>query len=128
MAKVRSKGNVSTERRLRSALVRAGMRGWVLHAKQVTGFPDFYFGKERLAVFVDGCFWHGCPKCGHIPKANRKFWAAKIRRNRERDRRTSARLRAQGYRVLRFREHELKRGLDGCVAAINNALRRKDCK
>ncbi len=123
MAKVRGKGNVSTERRLRFALVRAGIRDWVLHPTDVTGCPDFYFAKERLAIFVDGCFWHGCPKCGHIPKANTTFWAAKIRRNKERDRSTSARLRARGCRVLRFREHELKRRLNRCVAKICKVIK-----
>ena len=69
---------------LPSALVRAGLRGWVLQAKGIAGCPDFYFAEDRLAIFVDGCFWHGCPQCGHVPKANSEFWAAKIREPGER--------------------------------------------
>ena len=61
MAAVRGKGNISTEQRLRLALVRAGVSGWTLHTKSIVGCPDFYFAKQRLAIFTDGCFWHGCP-------------------------------------------------------------------
>lgn len=122
MAAVRGRNNRTTERRLRFALVGAGIRGWKLHARDVAGKPDFVFAGLRLVIFVDGCFWHGCPRCGHIPKANSRFWAAKIKRNRERDRSTSARLRAQGYRVLRFREHELTADLAACVERIRQAI------
>lgn len=89
-------------------LVRAGISGWELHPKTIRGRPDFYFPQEHLAVFVDGCFWHGCAKCGHTPLTRSEFWAAKFERNRRRDKSTSRLLRKQGVRVLRIWEHRLK--------------------
>src|ERR1035438_7375864 len=70
MRAIRSRGNRSTEVRLRGAVVRRGIRGWTLHPKEVFGVPDFFFKNCRVAIFVDGCFWHGCPRCGHVPKTN----------------------------------------------------------
>ena len=76
MAAVRGKGNITTERRLRLALVRAGIRGWQLHPKGLSGRPDFLFPEAKLAVFADGCFWHGCRKCGHVPSKHSDFFGA----------------------------------------------------
>src|SRR5262245_22186249 len=101
MGSVRGKGNKTTERRLRSALVRAGVSGWTMHPSDVKGSPDFFFSASRLAVFVDGCFWHGCPECGHFPSVNASFWRAKIERNQQRDRNTTDLLGAAGITVLR---------------------------
>src|SRR5438874_12771838 len=78
MSAIRGKNTRSTERALRSALIRAGIKGWRLHPDHVLGKPDLYFPKHRIAIFVDGCFWHSCPKCGHIPKTRQAFWRAKI--------------------------------------------------
>jgi DNA mismatch endonuclease (patch repair protein) len=61
---------------------------------------------RRLVVFLDGCFWHACPSCGHLPRTNGRWWAAKLAANEARDRRTDAVLSAPGWRVLRFWEHE----------------------
>ena len=107
MAAVRGKGNRTTEVRARAMLVAAGLRGWCIHPTDVEGRPDFYFPLERLAAFIDGCFWHGCPRCGHVPRTNSRFWAAKIERNRDRDRRTSRLLRRQGMQVVRVWEHDV---------------------
>jgi len=71
------------------------------------GKPDFVFPDQRLAVFVDGCFWHGCPLHGTNPATNREFWSEKITRNRQRDREVNRALRALGWRILRIWEHEL---------------------
>jgi DNA mismatch endonuclease, patch repair protein len=109
MGKVRSRNNRTTELRLRMALIRLGQRGWVLHPN-LPGRPDFFFVRAKLAVFVDGCFWHGCKKCGHVPKTRSRFWSAKIERNRRRDRRTARTLRSCGIRVLRIWEHSLNSG------------------
>jgi DNA mismatch endonuclease (patch repair protein) len=106
MARIRSKGNATTEQTLRMALVRSGVRGWSLHAA-LAGKPDFYFPINRVAIFVDGCFWHGCKRCGHVPKTRTEFWNAKLRRNQERDRRVARQLRAEGVRVIRVWEHRL---------------------
>jgi DNA mismatch endonuclease (patch repair protein) len=121
MSAVRGKRNKTTELALRMALVRSGIGGWVLHQKML-GCPDFYFPKARLAVFVDGCFWHGCHKCGHVPATNNSYWAAKLRRNRERDVATNEKLRAAGVAVIRFWEHELRRSIGGCLAKIQSSV------
>ncbi|MFB3918357.1 MAG: very short patch repair endonuclease [Terriglobales bacterium] len=108
MSSIRGKGNKTTEVTLRLALVRAGISGWRLHAQDVPGRPDFFFPAQRLAVFVDGCFWHGCPKCGHAPSTRREFWQAKIKRNRQRDHKTKWALHADSIRTLRVWEHSLR--------------------
>ena len=71
------------------------------------GKPDFTFRRERVAVFVDGCFWHGCPRHGTMPAGNRAFWQAKLARNAERDRAVTRALRKAGWKVLRIWEHDL---------------------
>lgn len=107
MSCIRSKGNLSTEWKVRSALMRAGVRGWSLHAPELPGRPDFAFPAQQVAVFLDGCFWHGCHKCGRTPSTNTEFWIAKITRNKTRDKRVTRALRNRGWRVLRFWEHQL---------------------
>src|SRR5437868_558188 len=113
MSLIRSSGNKTTESKLRLALVRNGVRGWTLHRRDVFGTPDFYFQKQKLAIFVDGCFWHGCLKCGHIPKTRKAFWSAKFQRNQDRARTVKRILSGAGIRTLRVWEHELK---ESCTA------------
>jgi len=109
MRAIRAEGNKSTEVRFRLALVRAQLKGWKLRPKGLPGKPDFYFPAQRVAVFVDGCFWHGCPDCrsGRVLKTNTPYWSAKIQRNRERDREHAEALANVGIRVFRVWEHEL---------------------
>jgi DNA mismatch endonuclease (patch repair protein) len=126
MKAVKGKGNKSTEARLRAMLVRAGVRGWKVHPKGIVGNPDFFFPAHRLALFVDGCFWHGCPRCGHLPKANAPYWKAKIEGNQKRDREHDRRLREDGVRVLRVWEHELRSTPAEVVAAIERMLTRHE--
>lgn len=106
MRAIRSHGNLSTELRLIGIFRAHGIKGWRRKAK-LRGKPDFVFSKERLAVFVDGCFWHGCRVHCRIPRANRKYWLMKIAATRARDLRSSNFLRANGWRVIRIWEHEL---------------------
>lgn len=108
MAKVRGAGNASTELRLVAVFRALGITGWRRKAA-VLGKPDFVFPKLRIAVFVDGCFWHGCPLHATQPKQNAKFWREKIARNQARDHVVTRTLRARGWRVLRLWEHELTR-------------------
>jgi DNA mismatch endonuclease (patch repair protein) len=122
MAAVRGKGNKTTEVKLQMALVRAGISGWLTHPSRLPGKPDFYFPKEKLAVFVDGCFWHGCSKCGHLPKTNRAFWATKIDRNRSRHRKVARLLNRNGVSTVRFWEHQLRDHLERCVYRIANQI------
>jgi DNA mismatch endonuclease (patch repair protein) len=108
MSAVRGKGNKSTELRLVEIFRAQKITGWRRHAK-VFGSPDIVFPKLKLAVFVDGCFWHGCPEHGTLPATNREFWETKITRNRERDREVNRELKKRGWRVLRLWEHELRK-------------------
>ncbi|NDB96481.1 MAG: very short patch repair endonuclease, partial [Verrucomicrobia bacterium] len=107
MSRIRGKGNEKTELRLFRLMRAEGIRGWRRHAP-IPGRPDFSFRKQKVAVFVDGCFWHGCPKCFQLPRQNRAFWKAKIEWNRKRDRSVNGRLRRLGWKVLRIRECRLK--------------------
>lgn len=79
-----------------------------MHERSLPGTPDFFFPKAKLAIFVDGCFWHACPECGHTPKTRRKYWSAKLQRNADRDRQNLGKLHAAGISVLRIWEHQLK--------------------
>src|SRR5437588_375150 len=85
MSRVRGRGNKATELAMVAVLRRQGITGWCRHVP-LFGNPDFAFPKHRLALFVDGCFWHGCPKHATIPASNRVFWKKKFARNRIRDR------------------------------------------
>ena len=107
MAQVRSQRNRSTEWRLRACLIQAGIRGWKLNPPEIDGKPDFAFSSQRVLLFVDGCYWHGCPKCYRRPSSNTDYWDAKVCKNRARDRKTAAQLRLDGWRVLRIWEHQL---------------------
>jgi DNA mismatch endonuclease (patch repair protein) len=108
MARIRGIGNKDTELRLIALMRATRITGWRRNSTLI-GKPDFVFPKLRLAVFVDGCFWHGCPIHGTKPKQNAEFWLTKIARNQTRDRLVNRTLRKTGWRVLRIWEHELAR-------------------
>ena len=107
MAAIRSVGNKATELSLLSLLRQHGITGWRRH-QALPGRPDFLFRRERLAGFVDGCFWHGCKKHLRMPASNVEYWQKKIARNLARDRAASRLLRQGQWRVLRIWEHELR--------------------
>jgi DNA mismatch endonuclease (patch repair protein) len=94
-----------------------------LHPRRIPGNPDLLIQRLRVAVFVDGCFWHGCPKCGHIPRTNKAYWSAKIARNRQRDLTISRMLTKSGFRVVRLWECELRQRPNVCLGRIRRALR-----
>ncbi len=114
MSKIRSKGNKKTEVAFLRLLRRARVTGWRRH-QALSGHPDFTFRAERVAVFVDGCFWHGCPIHGHIPARNKLFWSAKLARNKARDRTVTRTLRGKGWQVLRIWEHDLRPKGDAAI-------------
>ena len=115
MARIRSHGNKATELRM-IALFRAhGITGW-RRGVALFGKPDFVFRAARLAVFVDGCFWHGCPRHATMPASNRAFWKAKFTRNAARDREVTRTLRRAGWRVLRVWECALIRRREAATA------------
>jgi DNA mismatch endonuclease (patch repair protein) len=108
MSRIRGRGNRETELALAGALRRHHITGWRRHLP-IMGRPDFAFRRERVVVFVDGCFWHQCPKCSNMPATNRAFWREKLAKNVARDRLVTRTLRAEGWTVVRIWEHELRR-------------------
>jgi DNA mismatch endonuclease, patch repair protein len=108
MSKVRSKGNKSTEMRLIDVFGEYGIKGW-RRSYPVKGHPDFVFFKERIAIFVDGCFWHGHDCRNTRPKQSEKFWTAKRERNVARDKAITKEFERRGWIVLRVWECELKK-------------------
>lgn len=108
MSRIRSHGNKGTELRLMEVFREHGFTGW-RRRQTLLGKPDFVFRAQRVCVFVDGCFWHGCPQCYRRPSTNRKFWDAKRERNMARDAEVTKALKKKGWRVLRVWEHDLKR-------------------
>ena len=112
MGRIRSRGNRDTELVLARFFRVHGITGWRRNLR-VFGRPDFLFRARRLAVFVDGCFWHGCPRHGRMPRTNATFWRDKIARNRARDRLVTRTLRRAGWQVLRLWEHDLARKHEG---------------
>ena len=123
MSKIRGRGNISTEVRLIAAMRTAGIKGWRRH-QSLPGRPDFTFRREKVVVFVDGCFWHGCPRHFVAPSTSGEFWRRKIDQNRRRDARVNRQLRKLGWRVLRIWEHALKRraALERTTAGISRQL------
>jgi DNA mismatch endonuclease, patch repair protein len=106
MAAIRSRGNKDTELKLAAIFRSTCITGWRRH-QRLPGCPDFAFRRERLAVFVDGCFWHGCPIHGRRPNSNSAYWDKKLARNRARDKSVSHLLRKAGWAVIRVWEHHL---------------------
>ena len=108
MSRIRGHGNRETELALMRVFRSHYITGWRRH-QPVFGKPDFVFPKQRVTVFVDGCFWHGCPKHATKPRNNAVFWRKKFAANQSRDRLVTRTLRKIGWRVLRIWEHELAR-------------------
>lgn len=124
MSLIRSRGNRDTKVRM-IALFRAHrITGWRRSAP-LPGKPDFVFRAEKVAVLVDGCFWHGCPRHGRVPSSRLEYWAPKLARNAQRDSAVTCALRASGWTVLRVWECALTRQRSGRTAArIARALNR----
>lgn len=114
MARILSK-NTSPEKNLRHALWSAGLRYRIHYDKNKI---DVAFPSKKIAVFVDGCFWHMCPKHFRFPKSNKKYWYHKLETNARRDKIRSRLLRKEGWQVIRIWEHEIAENIDGCVKQI----------
>ena len=108
MATIRSSGNQGTELVLARLFRTHRVTGW-RRKQRILGKPDFVFLHQRVAVFVDGCFWHGCQWHCRMPKSRGHYWGPKIARNRSRDREVARKLGRQGWYVLRIWEHSLKK-------------------
>lgn len=120
MGRIQSRGNRTTELRFVRILRKYRVKGW-RRGSRLFGRPDFVFGRAKVAVFIDGDFWHGNPRKYRIPKSNQTYWKAKIRGNRKRDRLVTRTLEAQGWRVVRVWESDL-RDDEAIVAKISLLL------
>ena len=125
MSGIRSKHNRSTEQAFIEFLKAFRITGWRRHYS-LQGRPDFAFPKLKIAVFIDGCFWHRCPHCydGHLPMQNRHYWVQKLTRNKRRDNRNNRILRSLGWRVFRVRECSIskrKPSLFATLAILNKS-------
>lgn len=108
MRRVKSSGNASTEALLAREFRKRKITGW-RRKMRLTGSPDFVWRRERLALFVDGCFWHGCPLHREIPASRIEYWKAKLERNARRDAKVNVALQAAGWTVIRIWECELRK-------------------
>jgi len=106
MSAIRSKKNKETELKFIEILRENQIKGWRRNVR-LKGNPDFVFPLGKFIVFVDGCFWHGCPHHYRLPKSNKVYWQAKIDKNKRRDRRITRHLRKEGWIVIRIWQHEL---------------------
>lgn len=125
MQAVKGKGT-KLEKRLWAMLAGMGLKGWKKNADTITGKPDVVFTNQRVAVFIDGCFWHGCPHCQRkLPKTNREYWERKIEHNVELAQLHDEQLQRDGWTIVRIWEHEMA---DTAIirARILHALKNKE--
>lgn len=120
MSRVKNK-NTSLEVNFRKELFNTGLRGYRVNYK-IKGKPDIVFTKRKVAIFLDGCFWHKCPECFSLPKTNKKFWKDKINGNVKRDKIVSETLKKDGYTVIRFWQHEIQKNSKVCLEKIRRKL------
>lgn len=125
MAAIKSRGTRTTELALRRLLRKSGLTGWRANFRPLPGTPDFAFPGVKLAVFVDGCFWHGCKRClrhRRKPATNAAFWRKKVRNNIARDKRVNRRLNRMGWSVLRIWEHALEKDGASVIRRLMNKI------
>ncbi len=122
MSRIRSK-NTKPEVLLRKRLYNGRLTGYRLHYK-LPGRPDVAYTSKKVAIFVDGCFWHRCPKCFVKPVTNVLFWKKKINANVRRDHKTDRILASMGWRTLRIREHEINHNLKNCYEKVKRSLKK----
>jgi DNA mismatch endonuclease (patch repair protein) len=121
MSRIRGRGNKLTELALMELFREHRITGWRRH-QAIFGKPDFIFRKRKLAVFVDGCFWHGCPTHATRPKNNREFWQRKLFANKCRDELVTRTLRSAGWKVIRVWQCTLRKRPKSCLRRILRAL------
>lgn len=120
MSRIRAK-NTSPEVKLRKLLYAEGIRGYRIHCN-IPGKPDIVFTKKKIAVFIDGCFWHKCPVCFQEPATRKEFWMKKIQSNIDRDERVNKQLKEDGWTVIRIWEHEIRKEPDSAVKKVIRML------
>lgn len=120
MSRIRGK-DTGPEVKIRKMLTAAGIRGYRIHYN-LPGKPDIVFVRKKVAVFIDGCFWHKCPACFQEPETRKEFWMKKISSNVSRDERNTRQLKEDGWTVLRFWEHEVRKEPAEVVRRITDHL------
>ncbi len=120
MSRIKGK-NTKPELLFRKYLFSKGLKGYRIGYK-LTGKPDIVFPKYKIAMFVDGCFWHRCPKCFVKPATNINFWKKKIDGNVRRDKEINKILKKEGWKVIRFWEHEIKKDLQKCYSEVEKEI------
>ncbi|MFA6364309.1 very short patch repair endonuclease [Methanoregula sp.] len=120
MSKIRGK-NTGPEVKLRKLLWSQGIRGYRIHYN-LPGKPDIVFTKKKIAIFIDGCFWHKCPVCFQVPETRKEFWMKKIYSNVERDKKVNEQLKVEGWTVMRFWEHDIRKKPDNVIKKIKKKM------
>jgi DNA mismatch endonuclease (patch repair protein) len=126
MAQIKSKNTVP-EIIIRKLLYHSGVRGYRVHYS-LPGKPDIVFVRKKIAIFIDGCFWHKCPQCFVEPETRKEFWLKKINSNVNRDKRVSHQLKSKGWTVKRIWEHQIYDNPDGILADILETLKQHPTK
>ena len=117
--------NTGPELILRKAMRKQRIIGYRLHKKDIPGRPDISFGPERLAIFINGCFWHRCPTCRlPLPNSNKDFWKDKFKKNKARDKLKIKNLQGLGWKVLNFWECEIEKNTKPLVREILGEIHR----
>lgn len=112
---------------LRKYLRKIGISGYRLHWKKASGRPDIAYPGRKIAIFVNGCFWHRCPHCDlPLPKSNTDFWLKKFVRNKERDAKKIHNLEEDGWKVIVLWECEIKKDVLGCAKRVKNVIQSDD--
>jgi len=113
----------STKTKPELMLKKALKGSYLRYQPKLFGKPDFACKKKKIAVFIDGCFWHKCPKCYRPPKSNKKYWRPKLEKNVERDKKITSDLETDGWTVIRFWEHEIINDSEKCSQKIKKILK-----
>ncbi|OQX22701.1 MAG: very short patch repair endonuclease [Candidatus Altiarchaeales archaeon A3] len=121
MSQIKSK-DTKPEIKIRKQLYKKGIRGYRVHYK-LFGKPDIVFPAKKIVIFIDGCFWHKCPKCFIESETRKEFWMKKIEGNVDRDHKVKVKLKKEGWTVLRYWEHEIKKSPEQVALKIIKKLK-----
>jgi DNA mismatch endonuclease, patch repair protein len=122
MSRIKAK-NTGPEIKLRKLLSAHDIRGYRIHYN-LPGKPDIVFTKKKIAIFIDGCFWHKCPVCFQEPETRKEFWMKKIQSNIDRDKKVNDQLKDDGWTVMRFWEHDVRKNPEVIVKKISEEIER----
>jgi DNA mismatch endonuclease, patch repair protein len=117
--------NTGPEVKLRKLLFAHGIRGYRIHYN-LPGKPDIVFVKKKIVIFIDGCFWHKCPICFQEPETRKEFWMKKIQSNMDRDKKVNELLQTNGWMVIRFWEHDVRKQPEKIVAEIRKLINKSN--